>query len=207
MGCFSSWYMGIPSFSINRKRLFLINGSCRFDPRSSLSRTVPFRSLRVASFHIIPRLFAFFRIFSRFFCVLYAVIHGLHPLTLGIHFISRSRESPPVSVLLCGNSLRGTWESPPFRMLFGVCFSFSDPVCLAVVCTHSPFFRCFEETQQDLTKTLVFVGPGKVAQRRSVRVRRSRHVVCLSICFLHPYYITAWAPCQHKNAIYGKIIS
>ena len=200
--------MGIPSFSINRKRLFLMSGSCRFDPRSSLSRTVPFRSLPLCFF---SRLFAsfsaLFRILPRFFCVLYAVIHGLHPLTLGIHFISRSRESPPVSVLLCGNSLRGTWESPPFRMLFGVCFSFSDPVCLAVVCTHSPFFRCFEETQQDLTKTLVFVGPGKVAQRRSVRVRRSRHVVCLSICFLHPYYITAWALCQHKNAIYGKIIS
>lgn len=120
MGCFSSWYMGIPSFSINRKRLFLMSGPCRFDPGFAISRIVPFRSLRVASFHIIPRLFAFFRIFPRFFCVLYAVIHGLHPLTLGIHFISRSRESPPVSVLLCGNSLRGTWESPPFRMLFGV---------------------------------------------------------------------------------------
>lgn len=168
MGCFSSWYMGIPSFSINRKRLFLMSGPCRFDPGSSLSRTVPFR------------------IFLRFFCVLYAVIHGLHPLTLGIHFISRSRESPPVSVLLCGNSLRGTWESPPFRMLFVFSFSFSDPVCLVVVCTHSPFFRCFVKTQQDLTKTLVFVGPGKVAQRRSVRVGRSRHVVCLSICLLHP---------------------
>jgi hypothetical protein len=65
MGCFSSWYMGIPSFSINRKRLFLMSGPCRFDPGFAISRTVPFRSLRVASFHIIPRFSAFFLRFVR----------------------------------------------------------------------------------------------------------------------------------------------
>jgi hypothetical protein len=67
MGCFSSWYMGIPSFSINRKRLFLMSGPCRFDPGFAISRTVPFRSLRVASFHIFPRLFAFFPHFFALF--------------------------------------------------------------------------------------------------------------------------------------------
>ena len=124
-----------------------------------------------------------------------------------------------ISFPVHGNLLQSAFYSVAIRFVvhgnrlpFGCCLGFVSPfripsVCLSVVCTHSPFFRCFEETQQDLTKTLVFVGPGKVAQRRSVRVRRSRYVVCLSICFLHPYYITAWAPCQHKNAIYGKIIS
>lgn len=61
MGCFSSWYMGIPSFSINRKRLFLMSGPCRFDPGFALSRTVPFRSLPRCFF---PR---FFPHFSAFF--------------------------------------------------------------------------------------------------------------------------------------------
>jgi hypothetical protein len=64
--------MGIPSFSINRKRLFLMSGPCRFDPGFAISRTVPFRSLPrcvfsyySASFRVFPHFSAFFLRFVR----------------------------------------------------------------------------------------------------------------------------------------------